>query len=191
MNKENKKYRAIIDAAKDLFWKHGFRRVSVEEICRKAEVSKMTFYKYFPDKIELAKSLFNSVVEEGEEKFRMIMKEDSPASEKIRKLMLMKLEGTDNISQEFLYDFYTVPGDLKDYVEERTRTAWDILINDFRKAQVNGVFRKDIKPELVIKIQGKIAELLEDESVTSMYESKQELIMQFAKFMFYGISPHE
>jgi AcrR family transcriptional regulator len=191
MNKENKKYRAILDAARDLYWKHGFRRVSVDEICKKANVSKMTFYKYFPDKVELAKSIFNNVVEEGEEKVRQIMNEESLASEKINKLMLMKLEGSKNISQEFLYDFYMGPGELKDYVKDRTRKAWDILIDDFRKAQDNGVFRKDFKPELLMKIQGKISELLEDETVTSMYESKQELIMQFAKIIFYGISPQE
>lgn len=191
MNKDNKKYRAIIDAARYLYWKHGFKRVSVEEVCKKAGVSKMTFYKYFPDKIELAKSLFNTVVEEGEEEFRKIMNEDSPAHEKIRKLIIMKMEGTDNISQEFLYDFYMGPGELKDYVEKRIGEAWNLLINDFRQAQEKGIFRKDLKPELIIKIQGKLAELLEDKSVTDMYESKQEVIMEFAKLMFYGISPHE
>ena len=44
----------IMLAAKDLFWKFGIRKVSIEEICSKANVSKVTFYKYFENKIDLA-----------------------------------------------------------------------------------------------------------------------------------------
>lgn len=64
-------------------------------------------------------------------------------------------------------------------------------MNDFREAQKAGTFRKDFNAELIIRIQSKISELLDDESVTSLFDSKQELIMEFAKFMFYGIAPHD
>lgn len=185
-----KKHAAILAAARDLFWKHGFKRVTIDEICLKAEVSKMTFYKYFPDKTELAKKVFDLIVAEGEAEFRKIMAEDTPATVKISRMINMKLESTNNISREFLQDFYSGSSDLNNYVEERTRQAWDNLIGDIRKAQETGVFRKDFKPELIIKIQSKIAELLEDESVNSLFSSRQELIIEFAKFMFYGISPH-
>lgn len=187
---ENKKYTSIINAGKDLFYKHGFKRITVGEVCRKAGVSKMTFYKFFTDKTDLAKKIFNAMVEDGEGQFRKIMSDDSPSEEKIRKLIMMKFDGTTDISQEFLQDFYTGSGELKEYVEERTRKAWDLLIDDFKNAQKAGYFRQDFKPELMIKIQGKLAELLDDSSVTSMYGSRQELIMEFAKFMFYGVAPH-
>lgn len=191
MEKENKKYNQIIEAGRELFWKHGFRRVTIDEICSKADVSKMTFYKYFPDKIELAKSVFDKVVSEGEERMKSIMKEDSLPTEKIKKMVMLKLEGTNDISPEFVQDFYLGSSELKSYVEMRTKNAWDLLINDFKEAQKAGTFRKDFKPELMIKIQQKIAELLEDKSVAAMYDSQQEMVMEFAKFMFYGIAPNE
>ncbi len=191
MNSGNKKFESILNAGHDLFWKHGFKRVTLEEICMKADVSKMTFYKYFKDKTDLAKRVFDRVVEDGEAQIRNIMQDDSPATEKIRKMIMMKMEGTNNISPEFINDFYTGSGELKEYVEERTKKAWDLLIKDFTMAQEAGVFRKDFKPELIIKIQTKIIELLNDKSVTSMYNSQQELLMEFARFMFYGVAPHE
>lgn len=191
METNNKKYNDILANGRDLFWKFGFRRVTVEEICKKSGVSKMTFYKYFPDKTELAKRVFDTIVQEGHVEFGKIMSDDSPATEKIKKLITMKLESTKNISNEFLQDFYIGSGDLKNYVEDRTKIAWDQLVNDFREAQKAGTFRQDFNPELIIRIQSKISELLDDESVTSLYDSKQELIIEFAKFMFYGIAPHE
>ena len=48
----------IVRTGNLLFSKHGLRRVTVEEICREAGVSKMTFYKYFPNKLELFKHIW-------------------------------------------------------------------------------------------------------------------------------------
>ena len=58
MEKRSAKLQAILDAAKSLFWKHGIRRVTIEEICEVAGVSKMTYYKYFSNKTAIAK-LYN------------------------------------------------------------------------------------------------------------------------------------
>jgi AcrR family transcriptional regulator len=75
----------ILSTAKDLFWKHGFRRVSVEEICKKSGISKMTFYRYFPNKIEVAKAVFDKVSREGYEQFQSILNEISSPEEKSEK----------------------------------------------------------------------------------------------------------
>ncbi|HDZ40262.1 MAG TPA: TetR/AcrR family transcriptional regulator [Bacteroidetes bacterium] len=192
MARESKKHKDIITTARELFWKHGFKRMSVEEICRKANVSKMTYYKYFPNKIELAKTMFNNVVEEGEKQFRMIMKEDSTAAEKLEKIILLKMEGTNSISPEFLQDFYTgSEPELKAFVEERTKKTWDLLINDFKEAQEAGIFRKDFKPEFMVIIQNMLIGIIEDENITAMFDTRQELIMEFVNLIIYGIAPRE
>ncbi|MDH5400751.1 MAG: TetR/AcrR family transcriptional regulator, partial [Cyclobacteriaceae bacterium] len=54
---QNRKYQAIFETAKELFWKYGIRRVTIEEICKEAGVSKMTFYKFFPNKVALANTI--------------------------------------------------------------------------------------------------------------------------------------
>jgi hypothetical protein len=43
----------------------------------------------------------------------------------------------------------------------------------------------------MLKVQNKMVEMLEDETVISMYDSKQELLLEFANLMLYGISPHD
>lgn len=192
MPNDNKKYKDILTTAKELFWKHGFKRVSVEEICQKAQVSKMTYYKYFPNKIELAKTIYDKVLKETESRFKKIMNENSPPDEKIRQIMLMKFEGTTNISPEFMEDFYTgKEPELKEFVERRTQQAWDMLNQDIKKAQKAGIFRKDFKPELLNKIQYKLVSLLEDESVTGMFNTPQELLMELVNIIIYGIIPHD
>ena len=49
----------IINAARELFKNYGFKKVSMDEIARKAGVTKRTVYKYFASKQDLLKSFIN------------------------------------------------------------------------------------------------------------------------------------
>ncbi len=192
MNTNNQKYSDILTTARELFWKHGFRRVTIQEICDKAGVSKMTFYKNFSNKIELAKKVFSNEIKEGMEKFNQLMEENIPVQEKIKKMILLKVEGTNDISQEFMEDFYlgTEP-DLQNFVEEKTREVWNGLINDWKKAQGKGIFRSDFKPEFLLQVSFKLVEILKDDKLAGLYDSTQDFILEFARFIVYGISKRE
>jgi AcrR family transcriptional regulator len=180
----------ILSASRELFWKHGFRRVTIEEICEKAGISKMTFYRYFPNKIELAKTVFIHVTEESYKKFLLIMNESSPAEEKIQKILLMKFEGTNDISQEFLTDFYTSKEyGLSYFVQQRTNDIWQKIIRDFRIAQENGTFRGDFSPEFFFLVSQKIIESFNDTKIMQLFATPQEMILEYAKLLMYGISP--
>ena len=187
----NKKYDDLLEIARELFWKHGFRRVSVEEICKKAGVSKMTFYRFFPNKLELAKTIFDNVADEGVRQFRSIMAEKTSSSEKIKKLIQMKINGTHDMSQEFLVDFYSCPElGLTSYIEDRTRKMWALLLEDFRQAQQQGYFRKDMKPEFYFYMAQKLGEIYNDKKLSAIYHNPRELIIEIVNFFMYGISPH-
>ena len=56
-NINSKKIGQLVTTAQELMMRHGIHRVTVEEICSDANISKMTFYKYFKNKIELTKSI--------------------------------------------------------------------------------------------------------------------------------------
>lgn len=191
-NQESKKRTSLLAVSRELFWKHGFRRISVNEICEKSGVSKMTFYKYFPNKTELAKAVFENEVQEGIIKFRALMKEDIPASEKIRKMILLKAESTNTISREFLEDFYmgTEP-ELKEFVEQLTGESWRNLREEWIQAQEKGIFRKDFNPDFLIKVSFGMIELMKDEKLAKLYTTPQELILEFSRFIAYGISPRD
>jgi len=104
----------------------------------------------------------------------------------------MKMEGTNDISSEFLADFYNNPElGLKDHIEETTRKMWGEIVDDFRKAQGKGVFRKDFKPELMWYLSMKMMEFINDENLMKFYSSPNEMIMELAGFFVYGIAPQE
>lgn len=188
---QNKKCLDIIQAARTLFWKHGFKRVSIEEICREAKTSKMTFYKFFANKLELAKAVFDFVVDDSVSTFKTVLQSTTSASELIAQMLQMKKEGIHEISKEFISDFYTNPDlGLKDYIEEKTRTVWATMIGDFKLAQERGILRKDLNIEFFVYFTQKFSDLLNDPYLNKIYPNPQDLIMELTRFSAYGISPH-
>ena len=191
LHTKNKKQLSILHAAKDLFLKHGFRRVSVEEVCKYAHVSKMTFYKYFPNKIDLAKAVFDLVMEENVLQFHTTIRENISAEDKIKKMILLKLEGTNDISNEFLQDFYSdTELGLKEFIEVKTQEAWKLIMDDFVFAQEKGWFRKDINPALFLIMAQKMTELINNAAALRLYQSPQNLIMAITNLLMYGLLPH-
>jgi AcrR family transcriptional regulator len=191
MEFKSKKQKHIIETARNLFWKHGFKRVTIEEICSMANVSKMTFYRFYPNKLELAKAVFDMVLDQGVTDFKLLMNDSISASEKMRRMLMMKFEGTNDISKEFLMDFYSNPElEVSSYVEKRTHEVWIGIIEDFRKGQKEGWLRNDFKPEIILIFSQKIMELVQDENVLKLYGNPQEFIMEIANFFTYGIVPH-
>lgn len=187
-----KKYEEILETARQLFWKHGYRRVTVEEICREAGTSKMTFYRYFSNKLELAKAVFDAVVEKGMHDFKAVLYSDTTPSEKLENMLRLKLEGTNEISNEFISDFYNNEDlGLKQYIEEKTQTFLKEVIDDIRIAQQKGWFRKDMKPEFFLYMSQKSIDLMNDEYLKSLYNTPQEIIMEIVNFYLYGIAPKE
>lgn len=187
------KQQSILDAARALFWKHGFRRVTVEEVCREARVSKMTFYRHFKNKIDLAKEVYNMVVTHETERFRHIMTDETTTTrQKMEAILLMRLEGTHEISKEFLNDFYRSSElELSAFVEEVSARAWEEIVKDFKAAQAKGWLRRDFNPEAFLQMSYKMLELVTDDRMLKMYGSPQDLVMELSRLFTYGIVPYE
>src|ERR1035437_5375665 len=106
-----KKILQILSTAEDLFQRFGFKRITIEEICAKANVSKMTFYKYFPNKNELIKHLMNSCLAQVEKTINDFDGMEVPFTEKIKILLRLKEESTGKFSKEFLAKYMNPDSD--------------------------------------------------------------------------------
>lgn len=188
----NRKYRDIVTTAKTLFWKHGFRRVSVEEICREAGVSKMTFYKYFSNKLELVREILDDIFKESMDEFRSLMHADIPFEEKMKRQIQMKLEGTRDISEEFVKDIYGDPdSELSAIWRKKSNEAIGVVIELYSEAQEKGYLRQDLKIDFILYMINKAFEFVNDDTLISKYDHMQDLIMEINRFFLYGILPHE
>jgi AcrR family transcriptional regulator len=190
MEKQSGKFEAIVGAARSLFWKHGIRRVTIEEICEKAGVSKMTCYKYFTNKTAMAKYLIEDMFETGVKVYKEIYSSDIPYEEKVKKLVDLKMNNAHEMSQELLDDIYKFQDEeLFETIENIKKKMIGIYLDDIREAQKKGEIRSDVKPEFLLYFLNNLTEMLTDQQVTRLYPNPEQMIAEVMNFFFYGIMP--
>lgn len=188
----NPKRTQILSTGKELFWKFGFKRVTIEEICREAAVSKMTFYKFFENKQELAVHIMDEVFDESLLKIRKIDEEHESAETTFKKFLQLKSEGSRDISEEFIKDLYTNPDPgLKTYMEKKTKFMLEEIQKVYENGKETGWVRKDLNIPFLILFSQKLVSLTNDKEMMHFFDSSQDLIMEVTNLIIYGISPHD
>lgn len=186
-----KKILQILSTAEDLFQRFGFRRITIEEICAKANVSKMTFYKYFPNKNELIKRILNSWLKQVEQTIDEFAGMDIPFTEKIRRLLELKKESTGKISREFMAEYMNPDPDLQNFVKDFYTRATSLFVEFIKKAQEKGDVRRDIKPEFLVAVLNKMLELAKDKTLVGLYPRVTDFSLEINNFIYCGILPLE
>jgi AcrR family transcriptional regulator len=177
------KQEQILSTAERLFSQFGSRRVTVEEICREAGVSKPTFYKNFSSKVDLLRTIHDELVERGFAKFDEISALDIPFAEKIDLMGRWKLEYASRFSADFFQELI----DIEHSMEEFKRR----YLNNIRKAQQQGEVRQDIDPEFLWAILDKLGEMLKDGSWKEVCTDFAQLQRQLRTLIWYGLLVRE
>lgn len=189
---QNKKFQQLVTTAHDLFMRYGIRRVTVEEICSEANISKMTFYKHFNNKIDLTKYLLNQIFSKQMNDYRRIMARQIPYPEKVKQIIQLKHEHTIMVSQEFFNDLWRKPiPEVVEMLEENRKESLREVLNDLEAARKKGDIRRNINPEFILYFLNHMTEMAKDENLLSLYDSPNDLIMELTNFFFYGILPEK
>jgi len=176
--KQSKKAQ-LVDAARELFFKHGVKRVTVEEICSKAKVSKVTFYKYYDNKLEIAKYIGNELTGLGFARFDEINGLDLSFPEKIDLMTQWRVEFFSQVSSEFIEEIL----DLESvYAEMKQR-----YLENIKAAQEKGEIRKEISVELIWLVTEKLNELVKEGSWKSIFSEYSQFQWQLRRLYFYGL----
>ncbi len=190
----NKSQRAILDSSKQLFWKHGISRVTVDEIAQVAELSKMTFYRYFKNKFEVAKIILEKEVESGMNRYDSIMNGTQSFRDKMSLLMEHKRQEARSMSPEFLNDLYRPQESMKELVRYLQQAAQESLIrikSDFEKAQKVGEIRASVQIDFVLFMMQSINTQMENPALRQMFSSTEEMATQMMDFFLHGVINQE
>ncbi len=178
----------ILNQSKELFWKHGIKRVTIEEICEKSGCSKMTFYRNFANKVEVAIAVLDTLAVEGRMEYNKIITKDISFHHKLTELVKLKAESVKNISHEFVKDIVASdePQMLAKMAEIKEEGQRDFK-NSLKEAQQNGDIRNDLNLDFVIAFSDKITTLAIDSDLQKFYATPEELIVALTSIFFSGI----
>ncbi|HAN79760.1 MAG TPA: hypothetical protein DCQ31_19365 [Bacteroidales bacterium] len=188
MKKIPKKKQHIIDAASPLFMKYGIKKVSIEEICTEAEVSKMTFYKYFENKTKLVLYLLNQIFDAAWHDFNHVMLQNISFPEKMKLHIQHKNDFAKNVSKEFFQDIYlSNETEIQDFLRINIEKSMLEIREIFTAAQKTGEIRADLNIDFLIYFLNKIQEMVSDKTLLEMHADVSDLTNNLVNMIFYGI----
>jgi AcrR family transcriptional regulator len=174
----------LIQTGEALFVKHGMRRVTVEEICRQAGVSKPTFYRYFEHKEALARRIFEQWIDEGLGQIDGIEEAETPFPQKLQQVLSLKQAFVARPGPEFLEDLLQLEFDLSHVLGRVMR----FLVH----GQLHGEIRADVRPELLLAAFDLLNSVHHDPRIRDLYPDPETLVRDVFKLFLYGaLSPDQ
>jgi AcrR family transcriptional regulator len=183
----SKKRSAILTTGFTLMMKHGIERISVDEICRKAGVSKMTFYKYFTNKQALMEAIFKEQVQIMESRIDAIRKSDLSNQEKIKAFIRLKLDQTAPMSWDFIKELQSTRNlEWMNALKDENEKILHLFLDDLKEKQASGEIRTNVSPETFFYAIDRIIEWEADEKFIRRFVTIEALSTEILNFLFYG-----
>lgn len=182
----NKKKQQLLSTAKELFIHYGIRRISIDEICRKSNVSKMTFYKHFENKTGLIKHVLAKDMNDGIRQVDAILEQKIPFTEKIKEIIVIKLKFVRQYSEEFTSELFALP-ELENFLRELNEQKLECSMRVFTIGQKEGVIRKDIKPEFYQFVLQSLTNMSKEGLLIRLYPGLEERFVELTNLALYGI----
>ena len=180
----------IENIARELFLKHGFKKVTIDEICKKAHVSRKTYYTFYENKIALVLFVIDDISSDTIRKFKMVIEGEGSFAEKMEQSLELKYQFSKTITMEFVADFFD-PGatDILEYWQKMMLESMSLLMGFLKEGQRTGEMNPDLNLDYVMWYFQKLSEIIKSPEITRMFPNAEEMVKQISKTMIYGIMP--
>lgn len=145
------KKEAIISSARELFIKRGVTDVSISEIAAKANVSQVSIYNYFGDKISLAKEVLISYIDTLVNEYDEILEDNISFEEQLKIIMTKKHDAITNLGKTYFSAYAWQDKTLKDiYTEAANLKIRTIFTKFIQKGKNEGYINKEIPDDAIL-----------------------------------------
>ncbi|MBT3227909.1 MAG: TetR/AcrR family transcriptional regulator [Candidatus Marinimicrobia bacterium] len=182
-----KKEGDILRTAEDLFMQFGYDRVSVEEICREAGVSKVTFYKYFKNKFGVLKEYMTIRLELGMEVFTRIRAADASLPDKMKALIAMKESAVSHFTPVFYKSLLSGDEQVQGFMHEWGANSMSAMREFLEDGQKSREIHPDYSIDFLLYVWNSLAEAARSEDMMAMYNDDMvKLSTDFLNFLCFG-----
>jgi TetR/AcrR family transcriptional regulator, fatty acid metabolism regulator protein len=144
----------LVDAAVELFERKGYNRVTVDDICRKAGVSKGAFYGHFESKDQALLEEYLKVDEFYREMLPRVLEEKTfiDRGRAYVRLALKYIAGQGKMVIKVAYSSQIAPGRKASPIASTDRALYTIAEAMAREAVESGELRRDLDPGEVARM---------------------------------------
>ncbi len=186
-NSPQDKREELMAAGYALFGQFGIKRVSIEEVCKAAQISKVTFYKHFRNKSDFAITIIRYLYEKGFELMTPLWESDRSFEEKLTETVIWKKELMEKYSFEFIKELmYSRDPLVNDFMVKMKEQSMSFFRKIFRRAQEEGEVAKDLSIDFLIAMLEMMQSSMENDNFVRLFKNPKEMHEQMFKLYYYG-----
>jgi len=183
-----KKQQLLIESATELFTRHGMRRVTVEEICKNAGISKMTFYKYFSDKNDIARAVLDALINAGLKMYYEMIAEPITFAQKMEKILMLSTSQIHAFGAAFLDDLMNPKSALHADFLDQQKKVLELSIEFLAQAQKDGLIHSEIKMPVMMFMLSRLSELLNHPEFVKIVPDIEARAHELSALFFHGFA---
>lgn len=193
MKKMDDNYGKILDAARDIFSRFGFRKTTMDEISKAVHMGKSSIYYYFPGKEDIFKAVVDKEARLFREKLIKRISSEKTAKDKLHTYIMFRMMKLSELASfyeairaDYLAHFSFIEEIRSKYDKEESQLIQNILI----EGKVKGEFSSVEEPELAATAITIAMKGLEYPLLISERQKEGDLVKRIEKLLdilFYGI----
>ena len=187
MKKLTKAGQEIVETSMFLFFQYGIKKISIEEICKFANVSKQTFKKHFKNKEDLVVRILQVLNKDSKTRIMKVINANIPIKEKLYQLILLKEEISQESSTKFNNDILTEKDSAICKLVKKNENDWKKRLRKFFKdCQEKNEIRNDINIDFMVFMIENLRRMFRDEQVQDIYPDFSDMTRELMSFFYYG-----
>ncbi len=183
-----KKQQQLISTATELYCRYGIRRVTVEEICKEATISKMTFYKYFRNKWDIARTTIFILINDGIKIYYQMVEEDIPFVEKVERLLVLTTAQVHAFGSDLIDELMDEACPLHDFFLEQQTRARNLSLDFFSRAQQQGHISPDTQLPFLLFLLDRTTELVNHPDFIKIMPEIEDRANEMATLFIHGFA---
>lgn len=180
----------LLITARDFFMQYGIKSVSMDDLSSKLGISKKTLYQAVDNKEDLVMKVIENHIEVQNTEMEHILSQKQDAIQEMLMFARYIIQLLKNLKPGVTYDLQKYyPAAWKKIELLHQQTINKIILNNIKKGIKEGVYRKNVNPEIISKLYLVQALQISDERFFPSKDYKMEsLIREFIAYHFYGIA---
>ena len=183
----------LLITARDFFMEYGIKSVSMDDLSSKLGISKKTLYKEVDNKEDLVMKVIENHIEIQNQEIEDILSQEKGAIEEMLMFARYIIHLLKNLKPGVTYDLQKYyPTAWKKIEVLHQQTIDKIILKNIKKGIKEGVYRKNVNPEIISKLYLAQAIQISEEKLFPLKEFRMEnLLREFIAYHFYGIASLE
>lgn len=148
------KEQEIIEKARNLFMKYGFRSITMDDLAHELSISKKTLYQFFKDKADLVRKITHAEIKKMSEHMHEITLKSNNTIDRMIKINVLVIEMRRNTPANVKYDlekyYPEIAEEIKKSMEQK---MFEAIKENHEQGKKEGVIRPDLETNIIASLQ--------------------------------------